>query len=105
MPNEVALVAVLSALSTTALIPAAVYLSRNRLNERLRASLQKENSKFMDEMQWERKTQERAEKVAEYLAVAKTLNSDASDEAYVTANKLSFELAMWLPEEIYRELT
>lgn len=52
----------------------------------------------------ELKAKERAEKVAEYMALARKLKVDSSDEDYLKANRLSWELAMWLPTDVYKSL-
>ena len=41
---------------------------------------------------------------AEYLALARNLKEDSPDTDYRKANQLSWELAMWLPEDIYKEM-
>jgi len=97
------LIGIGSAISTTALLGVAAFLARNWLLARLKLSLQKEHSKFIEELQWERKAREQAEKVAEYMALARQLKKKSTEEEYRKANRLSWELAMWLPEEIYKE--
>lgn len=77
----------------------------NKKLEEYKLVLQKEYSKFTNELILENKIKEQAEKVAEYLAFARNLKEDSSDEDYVKANKLSWDLALWLPEEIYKEIT
>lgn len=72
--------------------------------EEVKASFQKEHSKFLDELQWNRKIQEQASRVAEYLALARRLKESSSESDYERANQLTWELAMWLPEEIYKEM-
>lgn len=72
--------------------------------KRLNLSLQKEHTKFLDELQWDRKVQGQAEKVAEYLALAWRLEENSPKEDYRKANQLLWELAMWLPEDIYRKV-
>jgi hypothetical protein len=52
----------------------------------------------------ELKAKERAERVAEYMAIASTLKDDSSEESYLKANRLSWELAMWLPTYVYRPM-
>jgi hypothetical protein len=52
----------------------------------------------------ELKAKERAERVAEYMAIASTLKDDSSEESYLKANRLSWELAMWLPTDVYRSM-
>lgn len=45
-----------------------------------------------------------AEKVAEYLVLARSLRETSSQEDYNRANRLSWELGMWLPETAYKDL-
>ncbi|HDM8059293.1 hypothetical protein [Vibrio harveyi] len=96
-------VGIISSLSTTVLLGLTAYLAKNWLLERLKTSLQKEHSKFLEELQWETKVREQAEKVAEYLALARQLNEKSTKEEFVKANQLSWQLAMWLPEDVYKE--
>ena len=96
-------IGVISSISTTILLAVLAFLAKSWLLARLKTSLQKEHSKFLLELQWESKAREQAEKVAEYLALARQLNEESSAEDYVKANQLSWELAMWLPEDIYNE--
>jgi len=99
------LIGVLSSLSTTVLISILAFLARNLFIERLKLELQKEHSKFLDELQWNRKVQEQAARVAEYLALARRLKESSPESDYERANQLSWELAMWLPDEIYKQMT
>lgn len=99
------IVGVLASISTTLLLAIVAYLARNLIIERLKLSLQKEHSKFLDKLQWDRKVQEQAARVAEYLALARRLKKDSPESDYERANQLSWELAMWLPEEIYKQMT
>jgi hypothetical protein len=82
-----------------------LFLARNLFIERLKLLLQKEHSKFLDELQWNRKVQEQAARVAEYLALARRLRESSPESDYERANQLSWELAMWLPDEIYKQMT
>ena len=52
----------------------------------------------------ELKARERAERVAEYMALARDLKETSSEAEYRKANQLSWELAMWLPTDVYRSL-
>ncbi len=98
-------VSVLSnAVVTSALLLIVAFLARNLVVERLKLSLQKEYSRFLDEMQWNRKVQEQAARAAEYLALARRLKASSSEDDYERANRLSWELAMWLPEEVYKQM-
>ena len=99
------IIGVLSSISTTILIVILAFLARNLFIERLKLALQKEHSKFLDELQWNRKVQEQAARVAEYLALARRLKEDSPEIDYERANQLSWELAMWLPEQIYKQMT
>lgn len=99
------LIGVLSSLSTTVLILILAFLARNLFIERLKLELQKEHTKFLDELQWKRKVQEQAARVAEYLALARRLKESSPESDYERTNQLSWELSMWLPEEIYKQMT
>jgi len=98
------IVGILSSISTTILIAILAFLARNLVLERLKLALKKEHSKFLDEMQWNRKVQEQAARVAEYLALARRLKEESPESDYERANQLSWELAMWLPENIYKQM-
>jgi hypothetical protein len=98
------LIAITSSISTVTLLGVATFLLRNYIVEKLKFSLSKEHSKFIDKLQWERKVQEQAARVAEYLALARRLKETSSEKDYERANQLSWELAMWLPEEIYKKM-
>lgn len=86
------------------LMPVLAFLSSLWVSERFKASLKVENDKFLSDLKWKSKVKESAERVAEYLAMARSLEYDDSKEAYNKANQLSWELAMWLPEDIYRKV-
>ncbi|NDO76173.1 hypothetical protein [Shewanella sp. SE1] len=74
------------------------------ISERLKVSLQKEHSTFLEDLKWEQKTREQAVRVAEYLALARSLKENSPVSDYCKANQMSWELAMWLPEEIYKQM-
>ena len=71
------------------------------ISERLKASLQKENMKYLEKIRWDIKVREQAERVAEYMAIARDLKES---EEYRRANRLNWELAMWLPEDLYKAM-
>jgi hypothetical protein len=98
-------IGIVSSLSTALLLAIAAFLARNLFIERLRLSLQKEHTRFLDELQWNRKVQAQAERVAEYLALARRLKEESPESDYERADQLSWELAMWLPAEVYRQTT
>lgn len=80
------------------------YLLSLWISERLKTSLQKEHSTFLESLKWELKVREQAVGVAEYLAIARNLKEDSPESDFRKANQLSWELAMWLPEEVYKEM-
>ncbi len=74
------------------------------LSARLKASLQRENAVFLEKLRWEIKVREQAAKVAEYMALARALKESSLEEDYRMANRLAWELGMWLPTEVYRAM-
>jgi hypothetical protein len=72
--------------------------------EQIRLHAQKDHTQFSEALKWELKSREQAVKVAEYLALANTLKNCSSEAEYRKANQLSWELAMWLPEDIYKKM-
>jgi hypothetical protein len=44
-------------------------------------------------------------KIAEYLALARSLKETSPDTDYRRANQLSWELATYLPAEMYKQIT
>ena len=73
--------------------------------ERLKAELQRENAVFIESLKWDLKVREQAKRVAEYMALARRLRETSPESDYERANQLSWELAMWLPDEIYKQMT
>lgn len=86
------------------LLGALQYLVTLLISSRFRASLEKENSAFLEKLKWEFKVREQAAKVAEYMSLARNLKKESTEEDYRKANTLSWELAMWLPADVYRSL-
>lgn len=72
--------------------------------EQIKLQTQKDHTQFSEALKWELKGREQAVKVAEYLALANTLKNSSSEEEYRKANQLSWELAMWLPKDIYKKM-
>lgn len=87
------------------LLGAFQYLAALFISERLKTSLQKEHSAFLEELRWDLKAREQAVHVAEYLALCRSLRDDSPETDFRRANQMSWELAMWLPEDVYREMT
>ena len=86
------------------LLGALQYLVVLWISSKFKAALQRENSKFLEKLKWEFKVREQAAKVAEYLSLARNLKHDSNEEDYRKANTLSWELAMWLPTDVYQSL-
>jgi len=74
------------------------------LQELLKTSLQIKNDVFLEKLRWEMKIREQARGVAEYMAIARDLKESESPDNFRKVNQLAWELAMWLPEDIYRAM-
>ena len=74
------------------------------LSERFKAQLQRENAAILESLRWDLKSREQAAKVAEYMAAAQSLTENDSSNRYLRVNQLSWELALWLPTDVYRLL-
>lgn len=94
-------IAIGSSIATSALITLLSLIFKTWIVENIKLSLQKEHTQFNTDLQWEVKARERAERVAEYLSLARSLSSE---EDFRNANRLSWELAMWLPADIYSQM-
>jgi len=56
------------------------------------------------ELEWEYKTREKASKVAEYLAHQMFLKEDSPTDEYIKVNKMAWELALWVPKDLFIEV-
>ena len=81
-----------------------IWLLRLLFTETVKTLIQKEHAKFLEDLKWEVKSREQAVRVAEYLVSARSLAKGSPVSDYKHANKMSWELAMWLPEDIYRDM-
>ena len=86
------------------LIGAVQFLLTLWVSERVKAALQKDNAVFLERLRWEQKAREQSEGVAEYMAVARDLTASSPGDDYRRANRLAWELAMWLPADVYKAL-
>lgn len=102
---DILITALLTAIFTGIFVPLVLFLTKNFFSEWLKHLFQKEHARFIDELQWGRKVQEQAAAVAEYMALATDLGDSSESSDFRRANQLSWELAMWLPEEIYKKMT
>lgn len=71
---------------------------------RVEASIKAENDRRLEEYRYEIKTREQAAKVAEYFSYYFGLQSTSSEADYRRVNQLAWELALWLPEDVYRQV-
>ena len=96
-------------ITETALILAGVgviqFLLALWTKARLEASIKSEHDRLLEDYRFEQKAREQAAKAAEYLALASDLKPTSSDAEYRRANHLAWELALWLPDDLYRKLT
>jgi len=59
--------------------------------ESVKASFQKENTVFLEKLRWELKAREQAERVAEYLTIARELKESDTREEYRRVNRLNWD--------------
>jgi len=74
------------------------------VTEKYKAELIRENNNLLEEFRWDFKVREQAAKVADYLDLARNLKENSPEIDYHKANTLAWELAMWLPADIYKKL-
>ena len=86
------------------LLGALQYLSTLYISERLKTSLQRESNALLEKLRWDFKVREQAAKVASYMVLARALAEQSDQKDYERANTMSWELAMWLPADVYRSL-
>jgi hypothetical protein len=87
------------------LFAALQYLASLWISARLKIALQKEHAQFLESLKWDLKVREQSTKIAEYMALTRDLCATSSIEDYRKANHLSWELALWLPADIYRSVS
>ncbi|MCR5886129.1 hypothetical protein LRS03_26050 [Rhizobacter sp. J219] len=81
------------------------FLATLWITERFKAQLQKENGRFLESIKWDLRVREQAARVAEYMSLARSLGSESTPaESYRKANQLAWELTLWLPTDVYRQL-
>ncbi len=74
------------------------------IKARLEGSIKHGYDRKLEEFRYEIKVREQAAKVAEYMEMARHLREDSPPADYQKANKLAWELAMWLPSEVYKRM-
>lgn len=91
-------------LSVAALVGVLQFLTGLWLDSRLKASIKAEYDKQLEEYRYTIKVREQAAKAAEYLALAWRLKDDDDSAIYRKVNQLGWELALWLPDNVYKEM-
>jgi len=86
------------------LLAVVQYLIGLWLKARLEGSIKHSYDKKLEEFRYEIKVREQAAKVAEYMEVARHLREDSPLSDYQKANRLAWELAMWLPADVYKRM-
>ena len=75
------------------------------IKSRLENSIKHEYDKLIEEYKVELNIKDRASKVAEYLAITIGGRMDLDIKMdIIRANQLAWELALWLPDDLYLEL-
>lgn len=75
------------------------------MKSRIESSIGLKYNSLLEEYRYEIKVREQAARASEYLALATRLTEESPEEDYERADQLSWELAMWLPDEIYKSMT
>jgi ABC-type uncharacterized transport system fused permease/ATPase subunit len=75
------------------------------IKSELEKSIAARYDRVLEDYKYNLKVRERAEKVAEYMALQTNLKESSPQNEYDTVNKLGWELAMWLPADVYRKVT
>jgi hypothetical protein len=74
------------------------------IKARVEGSIKYDYDKKLEEFRYEIKVREQAEKVAEYMELARHLRENSPSADYQKANRLAWELAMWLPSAVYKRM-
>jgi len=91
----------LTVASLTAILTAALTWIGSRLIE---ARLKARFDGRLEDYKFEIRTRDQAAKIAEYAALALYLKATDGEDVYRRANQLSWELFLWLPDDVYRRL-
>lgn len=74
------------------------------VSEKFKSALQRQNNALLEKLRWDSKVREQAANVAGYMSLARDLAEHADEHEYERANTMAWELAMWLPTDVYRLL-
>ncbi|MGD0230034.1 MAG: hypothetical protein ABSC19_06690 [Syntrophorhabdales bacterium] len=80
------------------------FVSQLMITERYKASIERDHDRFLEELRWDSRAREEAAKVAEYLSLQSNLKEGSPESEYDLVNRLGWELALWLPSDVYRKL-
>lgn len=86
------------------LIAVLQFLTALWIKTRLEGSIKHLYDKKLEEFRYEIRVREQAARVAEYMELARHLREDSPQADYERANRLAWELAMWLPSEVYKRM-
>jgi hypothetical protein len=86
------------------IIVALQFLSGLWIKARLEGSIKYNYDKKLEQFRYEIKIREQAAKVAEYMELARNLRENSPESDYQKANRLAWELAMWLPSPVYKRM-
>lgn len=86
------------------LIPIIQFFGLLIIKHSIENTFKKHHAIFIENLKWEVKVREQAVRIAEYLSLAYDLRSDDPREHYWKINQLACELALWLPDDIYKSL-
>ncbi len=86
------------------IIAALQFLFGLWIKARLEGSIKYDYDKKLEEFRYEIKIREQAAKVAEYMELARNLRENSPESDYQKANRLAWELAMWLPSPVYKRM-
>jgi hypothetical protein len=95
----------LAAIGITAATISVIYAVLIWLGGRwIDARIKSRFDRLVEDYRFELKANEQGAKIAEYAAISVFLQVTDSPELYRRANQLSWELFLWLPPEVYRQL-
>lgn len=60
--------------------------------------------KSLEDYRWRQNSREQSVKIAEYMSLRFSMSDSSSDEYFNRANQLAWELFLWLPADVWREL-
>src|SRR5258708_6412622 len=83
-------------------ISALQFLLSLWITERFKTSLQKEHSKYLEDLKWKQTIKSNALRISEYLSKAAFAEGLQTTEDFQKANQMTWELAMLLPADLYR---